>query len=401
MENDLPLGKRIAAFRKLRGWTQAGLAQRLNRSTSWVTKIERGERQVDSVSVLLELARALSIPLHQLTGREDPDREASPDSGTTPLRLVLDRSASLTRTVSAPRSGSVLLDEAGSLRRLYNVSDRGFSSSIPLLAELISEARTASDERDGDDRRDAAIALAHLYRLASLDLRRRGDFSRARLAIDRALLAAENTGNDLLIASVSATLTVQLMMQGNPEDGVALASDAVSLLRRLRTVNDPDSYTVIDGALHLYAAQAAARAGDSAESENLLKIATEVAAKSGVDRERHSLIFGPTNVSIQKVGIFVDAHRPHEALREATRVSADKAGSVSRKCYHYLHLARAHGMLGHDDSVIDALTAAYSAAPEFVRHDPLARERVRDLVRRRRSFDERLRRLANDVNVLD
>ncbi len=40
MDGDLPLSKRIAAFRKLCGWTQDGLAHRLNRSKSWATKVE-------------------------------------------------------------------------------------------------------------------------------------------------------------------------------------------------------------------------------------------------------------------------------------------------------------------------------------------------------------------------
>ncbi|WP_322769461.1 hypothetical protein [Frankia sp. Cr1] len=235
-----------------------------------------------------------------------------------------------------------------------------------------------------------------------MDLRRRGDYGRARLAIDRALLTAEDVGNEFLIASMGATLTVQLMMQGDPEDGVALASETVGMLRRYRGVtDDPISYSVINGALNLYAAQAAARAGDAAEAEALLKVAAATAAESGADRERYCLIFGPTNVSIQKIGMYVDLQRPSDAAREAVRVKDDQMNSVSRRCYHHLHLARAYGMLGNDDAVLRALMAARSAASEFVRHDPLARDQVRDLLRRRRSLDERLRRLAKDMAVLD
>ncbi|WP_322760612.1 helix-turn-helix transcriptional regulator [Frankia sp. Cr2] len=403
MDDDLPLGKRIAGFRKLRGWTQAGLARRLNRSTSWVTKIERGERRVDSMSVLLELARALSVPVYQLTGHGDQYQKPDiSDHGALQLRMVLDRSASLRPSGERPRSGSFLVAEAASLRRVYNVSDRKFSASVPLLADLIVEARAASGHHDKAERRATQTALANLYRLASLDLRRRGDYGRARLAIDRALLTAEEVGHEFLIASMSATLTVQLMMQGDPEDGIALASDTLDMLRRHGgVINDPISYSVLNGALNLYAAQAAVRAGDTAEAETLLNIAAATAAESGVDRERYCLIFGPTNVSIQKIGMYVDSQRPHEAAREAARVNVDQVGSVSRRCYHHLHLARAYGMLGNDDAVLDALTAARSVAPEFVRHDPLAREQVRDLVRRRRSLDERLRRLAKDMTVLD
>ena len=43
----MSIGQRIALYRRLRGLTQEGLAMRLHRSKSWVTKVERGERQID------------------------------------------------------------------------------------------------------------------------------------------------------------------------------------------------------------------------------------------------------------------------------------------------------------------------------------------------------------------
>lgn len=70
----------------------------MHRSTSWVTKVERGVRRVDSMSALLELARALDVPLSQLSGRFD----LMPTLGSEPggkalidLRQTLDRSASI------------------------------------------------------------------------------------------------------------------------------------------------------------------------------------------------------------------------------------------------------------------------------------------------------------------
>ena len=41
---DLSIGQRIARYRRNAGLTQDGLALRLFRSKSWVTKVERGER---------------------------------------------------------------------------------------------------------------------------------------------------------------------------------------------------------------------------------------------------------------------------------------------------------------------------------------------------------------------
>ena len=63
----MSIGQRIALYRRLRGLTQEGLAMRLHRSKSWVTKVERGERQIDSVTALLQVSKALGVEVQKLT----------------------------------------------------------------------------------------------------------------------------------------------------------------------------------------------------------------------------------------------------------------------------------------------------------------------------------------------
>ncbi|MCH1626909.1 helix-turn-helix domain-containing protein [Fredinandcohnia quinoae] len=58
-------GRRIRAFRKLKGYTQEGFAKDLGVSISVVGEIERGNR-VPSQSFLLEVAQTLDIPLEEL-----------------------------------------------------------------------------------------------------------------------------------------------------------------------------------------------------------------------------------------------------------------------------------------------------------------------------------------------
>ena len=77
---DLGIGRRIAAHRRRLGLTQQGLAMRLHRSTSWVTKIERGGRPLDSVRTLLEVARALGVEVRELTGQPWFPEPGGPDT---------------------------------------------------------------------------------------------------------------------------------------------------------------------------------------------------------------------------------------------------------------------------------------------------------------------------------
>ncbi len=61
-------GRRATGYRRQRSRTQQGLALRRYRSVDWVHKVERGERRIDSIRVVLELADALRVPAGKLLG---------------------------------------------------------------------------------------------------------------------------------------------------------------------------------------------------------------------------------------------------------------------------------------------------------------------------------------------
>src|SRR6266516_5237949 len=69
VKEDLSVGERIAHYRRRRGMSQLVLAGRLGRSESWVSKVERGERRIDRLSVIQEVAKTLDVEPIALTGR--------------------------------------------------------------------------------------------------------------------------------------------------------------------------------------------------------------------------------------------------------------------------------------------------------------------------------------------
>ena len=91
----MQIGERIAFYRQRRGYTQCQLAGLVGRSTDWLSKIERGERQIRRVDLLTELARALRVTLGDLMGQpvlleDDQDRDDIPairDALMAPGRL--------------------------------------------------------------------------------------------------------------------------------------------------------------------------------------------------------------------------------------------------------------------------------------------------------------------------
>lgn len=406
----MSIGQRIALYRKWRGLTQDGLGMRLHRSKSWVTKIERGERSIDSITVLLQVAKALGVEVQKLTGRpyfpEPGGRAADGGEGLSALRRVLMRYDAIHGAAhgwsdGAPRDVAELWSEARRARDLYNTSANNFSVVVPFLPALINQAQLAAREVSGEERAGAYGVLANLYRLAALELRQYGDLDLGWIAADRALLAAEQSRDELLIGACAATMTVQMMGQGQPDEAVELAMDAAATLQsHLRSTSSGEALTVW-GALHLNAATAAARADDPKESRRLLDIATDAARELGGDREDYWYFFGPTTVGIEETGILVDLGDPTAALRRAESVEPSRLPSVSRRCYYHLYLARAHGMRRRDREAVGELLEAERAAPELIRRHPMARELVRVMLKReRRSFNSHLRALAARLGML-
>jgi len=71
METD-KWGRRIRAFRKLKGYTQEGLAKDIGISVSVLGEIERGTR-LPSGDVLLNISKVLEITIEELTPPEEED----------------------------------------------------------------------------------------------------------------------------------------------------------------------------------------------------------------------------------------------------------------------------------------------------------------------------------------
>src|SRR4051794_2063334 len=63
------IGERVSVYRRRRGISQAALAGLVGRSESWLSQVERGIRSVDSLPVILDLARVLRVEPEKLIGR--------------------------------------------------------------------------------------------------------------------------------------------------------------------------------------------------------------------------------------------------------------------------------------------------------------------------------------------
>lgn len=85
--------ERIAFYRRRRGLSQAVLADLVGRTEDWLSKIERGERDIRRLDVLADVARGLRVTLGDLLGEpvlmedQNDDVPAIRDALIAPRRL--------------------------------------------------------------------------------------------------------------------------------------------------------------------------------------------------------------------------------------------------------------------------------------------------------------------------
>ena len=66
MDEELPIGRRVHYWRTRRKLTLQVFADRVGKSKSWLEKVERGERRLDSLSAITEVANALEVDVSVL-----------------------------------------------------------------------------------------------------------------------------------------------------------------------------------------------------------------------------------------------------------------------------------------------------------------------------------------------
>ncbi|MGW9032487.1 helix-turn-helix domain-containing protein, partial [Streptomyces sp. NPDC055722] len=81
MTVELTTGQRVARARRRIGWDQARLAAAVDRSVSWVSKVETGRLPLDRMSVVGQLAEVLGVEVIELTGQPYRHDSAELDSG--------------------------------------------------------------------------------------------------------------------------------------------------------------------------------------------------------------------------------------------------------------------------------------------------------------------------------
>lgn len=397
-------GERIARARRRRGLSQSVLAGLVGRSESWLSQVERGKRGIDSHSVLVRLAEVLRVDIDELAGSSDTDE---PGRRLHPAASLIEQAM---MAYGAPDGSAeriepdheVSLDylcaKARSAYRSYQATR--YDTTGLILPGLIRGVETAA--RSAGIASPAACEVRVLvYDTAAALLSRVGEPFLAWAAADRAMSAAEYSGDPLLAAVSAWRLSYMITGRKHPQEALLLAMTAAAAFERAMHMPSPEQLSVY-GALHLAAATAAAACYDRATTETALAKARDIADRTG-EANHIGTAFGPVNVAIHAISASVRLGDPRTATDtgEALDTAAMPVGLVGRRTQVNLDLARAYAMCRKDAAAVNLLLAAERLSPQLVRYDRATRDVLTELLRREhRPSTPELRPLAHRAGVI-
>lgn len=371
-----------------RGLTRQVFADRMGRSVSWVDKIRTGDRQLDRLSVLRQIASVLDISLATLI---DPERieqaQLCPDEREIEaIRNALGRYDVITN-IFRPNGDVLPEPDLAKLERSVRYGWMAFQASNyqaigELLPSLIRDAQAAVWQFDGELRTSAKIWLAWTYQLTAATAFKLGDAQLGWIAADRSIQIAEQTENPTLIGSAARRVAHALSATHQSREAVQLVRSAADRLSPHLAEADP-AFVSCFGMLLLKGSIAAARLHQAADVRDLQAEALTVAQGLGADRNENWSAFGSTNVRVHKVSALADMQSGGMVIEAARAIPYGDLLRLprERRASHLIDVTRGYLQWGKREEAAATLLDADQLAPEEVRCRQLTRLVITDLVR--------------------
>lgn len=420
------VGAIVRTARLAAGLTLADLGDRCGYSASQISRYERGVQALTDITLLRRLAEILAIrpqalglaspetvARHALNERNDRlgrlgnsrvDRESPSEDGEGPVRRrELLAAAGLAGAAALSRPGVAgvrnpadsvqdLLYGGGTaepvalsaLRAATSGARSDFQAArydrlTATLPNLIATAVATRDGASGDDRAAASTLLADAYIAAAKLMTKLNDDPLAWTVADRALQAAQDGDDPLVIADARCALAVAMRRTGH-------CARAQGLLISAARDIEPRGHTSASqlsmyGALIEAAAYTAAVGGRRSAAAELMCEAQDAASRLGTDATCRFTAFGPMNAALYQVSIAQVLGDNGTAIEHAKSLRPAMIPTQERRGRFWIDVARAYHQWGKPEACFHALIAAERAAPAEVRFRPPVHRIAEDLLR--------------------
>lgn len=378
---DESTGARIAHTRKVRQLTQRELADLSHVSYSTLTKVEQGVLPA-SPSVTGALARALSVPVTELTGQPylEELRQDQLDGLINPIREALNIYDLGPEPDVTPRPVEELEAHAEKLCAMVRATNiKQVAAGLPaLMHEATTTAHASPTDRNWR-------LLASTYRSAYDVTTKLGFPDLCMVALDRLEWAAQRASDPVLGGLRQYLRALTYLRASDYRTGKRLVRLSMTALGQAEPGRVRDTVT---GQVHLGAAVLAARDKDKDSAEGHLTAAQRFADRTGPAEKIHWLSFGPTNVGVHRVSVLAELDLYPESVQSAQEVRVPDEWPPSRLAHHHVEVARAQMWTGRTDAAFKSLTKARKVAPQQTRYHPMVRETYAGLDAARRRMPD-------------
>lgn len=397
----MTIGERIAWYRRRRGMPQGVLAGLVSRTTDWLSKVENNRIELDRLSVVRALAKALDVSVGDLVGEPSLMDMGPGESSTVPaLREALLDYRQLTPFGTGPAIEPPTLGGLrGQVRQAWDAyQDSKYGLAVHTLPALIADSQTATQAYSGDERREVHKQMALAYQVSSVLLTKLGEADLAWVAAERGFQAAQQSEDLVVQGSVVRAIIHSLQSTGRYADAKKLTNDAAAFLQSGLAKPTPEFLSVY-GTVFLAGCVAAARDEDRSTAQSFLNEADEVARRLGSDGNHLWTSFGPTNVAIHRVTTAMDLGDVQVAIDLGETVDPSSL-PAERQARHAMELSRALSAWNRTDEALSCLLEAERIAPEQVRYHAISRQLIQGWIRRGKSKPSyALAQLARRVHV--
>ncbi|MEV5011334.1 helix-turn-helix domain-containing protein [Streptomyces sp. NPDC055692] len=391
LSSDEHIGARVRIARNASGLTQVELADFLGRAESWVANVERGRQPLDRFSVITAIADVCDVDVVWLLGqpyRLQRNGGSLAHAHIPALRTGLRRAGLILSGHPGMNPSGAPVDLSTLRRRSEEANTARQAANLPgvaqLLPPLVEDLNTALLVADGLAREDALRLLADATRTARMCLNQLGYPDLAWSAAEVAAGAATQLGDPVMKAAVAWDRCGALLHQASLPETVAVVEAALCDLEPHAAARDADQRAVsLRGALHLRAAIAHARGGQSADAWARIDAALEDADRLGggwYDVEQQT-VFGRGTVAVHAAEAGVEVDQPDAGLRRVPQANVGEIPSKERQTHFAIDEARALHRMGRSASAVVKMREAAGKAPYYVYADPMARALVSDLAR--------------------
>nr|WP_232328116.1 helix-turn-helix transcriptional regulator [Kibdelosporangium sp. MJ126-NF4]CTQ91318.1 Putative transcriptional regulator [Kibdelosporangium sp. MJ126-NF4] len=359
----------------------------------YLYQLERGTK-LPTITVLLNLARAIGIPIHKLLDNQpEPSKTAPRVSAGNAIYQALVVPAP---APSTPPALPDLRDRITSAWQTWQTSPQRYSRVSAQLPSLITDTAFAVRSTTTDDRRAAHRYSADLFNLVRTVTKRLGRADLSLLAADRAMCSAEAADDPLCLASARWNLAQVLLADGQADGAETTALHGIEKLQSEVERGTKDALA-LQGAFRLTAAIAAARQANSWAAYGHLREAEPIAAQTG-ECNTSWTAFGPTNLGMYRVAVAVETGQAAESLQFAERVDYSQSPSIERRIAFLLDQAKGHLQRRDFSSALVILHSARRQAPEDMIYRPAAHSALKLIISAsRRPIATEAARLASKI----